>query len=85
MSTQHTPGPWHTTAEKGTSKIAVRSADGSIVAIANPGDADAISAVPDMCEALKEMVRMYELDWANREAPYYVAACAAIAKAERKS
>lgn len=43
-----------------------------------------IAAAPDLLEALKEMVRMYELDWHDRKMPYYVSARAAIAKAKGK-
>lgn len=59
MSEQHTPGPWLAPCGYGVSRFEVQGDGHRVAVVDRVQDARAISAVPDMLEALKGLEEAY--------------------------
>lgn len=101
---QHTPGPWHVSVGEivGHVEVGVDDAKDNFICTmhaipptSNMANALLIAAAPELLDALKRVVALYDsLDlteemrkagWRNLDQPWVIAARAAIAKAEGRA
>jgi hypothetical protein len=60
MSTHHTPGPWKIGAYE-SGQVAVDRANGTeVTGFIDPADAQLIAAAPDLLDALRQVVAVYD-------------------------
>lgn len=90
----HAPGPWKAwqrDADKGSNYWLIRTAnektglDDTIRGYCGESNARLIAAAPELLEALKNILSLYESDDGCRDLPEYKSGQSAIAKAEGKS